>query len=216
MGEEVLARNMATGKLEYRKVVALTRPHQDHLLELKIEGEHAAIEATPSHPFWVKRAGHAATWIPAGKMHAGDQVLTEKGIWEKVTEDVPLNRLATVYNFEVQDDHDYFVGASGILVHNLGSCDFLVTPNGDVIPVPEGATGPNPVDNGKGIQFNGGSGGNGLDPSVNNVRVMDPNAQNPTGYVNYGKTLPNGSWQSVNPYTGQSLSRSDPWWHFPL
>lgn len=122
VGDEVLARNMATGKLEYKKVVALTRPHQDHLLELKIEGERAAIEATPSHPFWVKRGSSAAAWVTAGKMQSGDEVLTEKGKWEKVTEDISLNKLATVYNFEVQDNHDYFVGTEGLLVHNAGPC----------------------------------------------------------------------------------------------
>ncbi len=46
---------------------------------------------------------------------------------------------------------------------------------------------------------------NGLDDGVNKLAAMGPNAQNPTGYVNYGKTLPNGSWQTVNPYTGQSI-----------
>jgi hypothetical protein len=45
-----------------------------------------------------------------------------------------------------------------------------------------------------GIQYTGGSGGNGLDPSVNNMRIMDPTSQYPNGYVNYGKTLPNGIW----------------------
>ena len=125
---------MATGKLEYKKVIALTHPHQDHLLKLKIEGERVAIEATPSHPFWVRRTGKAAVWITAGRMHAGDLVLTEKGKWEQVTEDVPLNKLATVYNFEVQDDHDYFVGSTGVLVHNAGPCGPLdwsrTNPNG--------------------------------------------------------------------------------------
>jgi hypothetical protein len=28
----------------------------------------------------------------------------------------------TVYNFEVEDDHDYFVGKAGLLVHNDGPC----------------------------------------------------------------------------------------------
>ncbi len=116
--DEVLARNMDTGKLEYKKVIALTKPHQDKLLVLKIEGERTAIRTTPSHPFWVRHAGKAAAWIPAGKMQVGDQVLTDTGKWEKVTEDSPLTRLAVVYNFEVQDDHDYFVGLAGILVHN--------------------------------------------------------------------------------------------------
>ena len=78
---------MATGKLEYKKVIALTRPHKDRLLALKFEGEHAAIRATPAQPFWIERAGHAPAWITAGKIRIGDEVLTEKGQWEKVTGD---------------------------------------------------------------------------------------------------------------------------------
>ena len=115
---------METGKLEYKKVIALTKPHKDHLLELTIEGERSAIRTTPSHPFWIRRTDNAATWIPAGKMQRGDQVLTESGKWEKVTEDVSLDGVKTVYNFEVQDDHDYFVGSSGLLVHNAGPCNW--------------------------------------------------------------------------------------------
>jgi hypothetical protein len=93
--------------------------------------------------------------------------------------------------------------------------DFVVTSDGTVIPVPEGATGPFPTQN-SGFQYNGGAGGNGLADNVTDVRIMDPNAQNPGGYVNYGTLQSNGGWQSVNPYSGQSIPPSDPWWHIPL
>lgn len=91
---------------------------------------------------------------------------------------------------------------------------FIVHPSGEAVPVPEGATGPTPVRTGKGFQFTGGSGGHGLDPRVTDVRVMDPvttgKYQYPNGYVSYS----NRAGQAVNPYTGQTLSRSDPWWHW--
>ena len=97
--------------------------------------------------------------------------------------------------------------------------DFLVTPKGDVIPVPEGASGPTPVRSGKGFQFTGGSGGPGLDPRVTDVRVMDPTKAKgpspgyPGGYASYS----NGSGQTVDPATGRTPpSKSDPAWHIPL
>ena len=96
-----------------------------------------------------------------------------------------------------------------------GAPDFVVTPGGDVIPVPQGAVGPVRTTS-PGIQFNGGSGGNGLAANVTDVRIMEPNARNPTGYVNYGSQQSNGGWQSVNPYTGQSIPSSNPWWHIPI
>lgn len=51
---------------------------------------------------------------------------------------------------------------------------FIAHPNGEVVPVPSGATGPTVVESGKGFQFTDGSGGPGLDPRVTDVRVMDP------------------------------------------
>jgi len=96
-----------------------------------------------------------------------------------------------------------------------GAPDFIVTPNGEAIPVPGGAVGPTPTQS-PGFQFNGGTGGNGLAPNVTDVRIMEPNAQNPSGYVNYGSQQVNGGWQSVNPYTGQAISPTSPWWHIPI
>ena len=96
--------------------------------------------------------------------------------------------------------------------------DFVVTSKGDVIPVPLGATGPTPVRTGKGFQYTGGSGGQGLDPQVSEVRIMEPTLPRgpspgyPGGYASYG----NVHGQTVNPYTGRTISPSDPAWHIPL
>ena len=38
----------------------------------------------------------------------------------KVEEIIP-NSVYTVYNFEVEDNHNYFVGIDKVLVHNMGS-----------------------------------------------------------------------------------------------
>jgi len=95
------------------------------------------------------------------------------------------------------------------------STNFIVHPNGDVVPVPDGAVGPSPT-YGDGFQFTGGSGRNGLDPRTSDVRIMDPvttgKYQYPNGYVSYS----NSAGQAVNPYTGQTIARSDPWWHKPF
>jgi len=96
--------------------------------------------------------------------------------------------------------------------------NFIVSPGGTVFPVPEGATGPLPANNGLGFKYVGGNGGNGLAPNVAGVRFMDPTQPSgpspgyPTGYGSYS----NGATptpQTVNPYTGQTIPKSDPWWH---
>lgn len=91
--------------------------------------------------------------------------------------------------------------------------NFVVTPSGTAYPVPRGATGPAPANNGRGIQFQGGSGGNGLDPRVSGFRFMDPTTSGPYPYPNGYGSYNNASGQAVDPYTGQTISPSNPLWH---
>jgi RHS repeat-associated protein len=98
------------------------------------------------------------------------------------------------------------------------SPDFVVTPNGDVIPIPEGATGPvdvsNPAGKTTGFAYTGGNGGS--NGQVSNVRIMDPTPPRgnspgyPNGYVKYE----NKGLQGVDPITGRTLPNSQS--HFPL
>ncbi len=71
------------------------------------------------HPFRVRRsATDTAHWIDAGDLVAGEQIETQSGHWAAVQSVTPVKGLATVYNFTVEEDHDYFVGDEGLLVHN--------------------------------------------------------------------------------------------------
>ena len=96
------------------------------------------------------------------------------------------------------------------------SPSFLGQETGGAIPVPEGASGPGAVRSGNGFMFRDGAGGNGLAQEVNSVRVMNPTSRYPNGYVNYGKRMPDGSWQSVHPYTGKPIPKNSSWWHIPM
>jgi len=53
----------------------------------------------------------------------GDLLLTAGGEWRRVVAISPTPTEATVYNFQVEDNHDFFVGESGLLVHNAGACN---------------------------------------------------------------------------------------------
>jgi hypothetical protein len=94
----------------------------------------------------------------------------------------------------------------------------MVTPQGDVVAVPQGATGPMPLRTGKGVQYTDGSNGHGLDPRVSDVRIMDPTPPRgqspgyPGGYVSYS----NSRGQTVHPYTGRTIAPDDPFGHIPL
>ena len=119
VGEEVEARDSATGREEYEPVTSLVPGHPDRLVEVRVAGERQPLRASVGHPFWVERDdATAGTWIAAGQLRLGDRLLTMKGEWRAITAITPVTGEVTVYNFTVAKDHDYFVGETGFLVHN--------------------------------------------------------------------------------------------------
>ena len=90
----------------------------------------------------------------------------------------------------------------------------IANSNGEVVRIPDGSIGPIPVRSGNGFQFFDGSGGSPLDSRVAGIRVMDPVTSGkylyPHGYVSYFNEL----GQTVSPFTGRPIARSDPLWHW--
>ncbi len=79
----------------------------------------------------------------------------------------------------------------------------------DGSPIPDGAYGPVPMINGKGWQYRGGQGGDGLHESITGVRFNYPSPVHQNGYVMYFK----GSRGSVKPEFDPSwdtIYRADP------
>ena len=72
--------------------------------------------ATPTHPFWVVGRG----WVTVDHLRPGDALRQPDGTTVTIDAVRATGRTATVYNFEVQDAHDYYVRAGNhwILVHN--------------------------------------------------------------------------------------------------
>ncbi|MBI3649416.1 MAG: Hint domain-containing protein [Acidobacteria bacterium] len=217
-GDYVLAADAESGKPVRQRVAQVFRRESAVLLDIKVAGE--TIKTTPEHRFWVEGKG----WVAAGELGIGSRLVTKEGKIVCVKSIKRHDGLFKVYNLEVENAHTYFVGKSGVLVHNQygpNGPSFLGQANGPAIPIPQGATEiPIVTPGGKvtGFGYTGGNGGNGLSPRVSDVRVMDPTLPRgpspgyPNGYVNYMN--PNG--QAVNPYTGKTISKSDPMWHIPL
>ncbi len=88
---------------------------------------------------------------------------------------------------------------------------FVVTPKGEAIAIPKGATNPSSPQKGSGMSYQGGAGGNGMDSRVSGVRIMDANS-NQGIRVNYM----NKSGQTVDSSTGKTISNSDKRGHLPL
>ena len=78
------------------------------------DGEIEEIGTTEEHPIWVKAQG----WVFAGKLLPGDEIFTSNGGWLRVNTGTWLSDRQTVYIFEVNEFHTYFVGNYRAWVHN--------------------------------------------------------------------------------------------------
>ena len=113
-GMLVYAHNPDIGETELKEVVQTFVRETNELVHIKVNGEE--IITTPTHPFWVPQKG----WTDAIQLRAGDRLQLLNGeyvIIEQVQHEL-LESPVTVYNFEVEDFHTYYVGDTSVLVHN--------------------------------------------------------------------------------------------------
>ena len=118
VGDKVLSEDETTGEIAIKEVYATSVSETDEFYHIHVNGEE--IVATGTHPFYVYKFG----WTTARALRAGDVLVLSNG--ELVTvewiDHEILEEPIYVYNFEVEDFHTYFVGESGILVHNGKKC----------------------------------------------------------------------------------------------
>ncbi len=117
VGDLVLSRDDKTGAIDFRPVVQLFVTPEKEVFELRLadeSGVESSLSVTPGHPFWVKDLG----WVGAGNLASGIEVANSSGGWLRVTGATWHQRKTTVFNFEVQDFHTYFVGKAAAWVHN--------------------------------------------------------------------------------------------------
>ena len=116
VGDYVYAENPETGEKGLKRVEQTFINEINELIHVAVNGEE--IHTTPGHPFYVVSKG----WIGAEELEIGDQLVVYEGklvVVERVKYE-SLNKPVTVYNFEVEDFHTYYVGENSILVHNKG------------------------------------------------------------------------------------------------
>jgi hypothetical protein len=123
VGDLVLSYNEETGENEYKEVVQLFRYEKTELIHLKLK-DGQEIKATTEHPFYVANEGN---WFAAKDLRAGDilrYVNGETVIVEWIQHEILENKII-VYNFEVADNHTYYVAQDinvliqeFVLVHN--------------------------------------------------------------------------------------------------
>ncbi|KQO15415.1 hypothetical protein ASF12_28535 [Paenibacillus sp. Leaf72] len=98
--------------MAYKEVVGLFQKQADEIYYVHIGDE--IIEVTGEHPFWLDGKG----WTIVKDLKVGDLLVSSDGTKLAIDKIEKESREATVYNFEVEDFHSYFVSNLGIWVHN--------------------------------------------------------------------------------------------------
>jgi len=98
-------------------VVTGTFAHEpsSDLINVHLAGDSTPIGCTPNHPFWSE---DRQDFVQAGNLQRGEHVRTATSGVVAVTSVTPRPQHDRVYNLEVQGEHVYQVGGSGVLVHN--------------------------------------------------------------------------------------------------
>ena len=116
-GMKVYSYNEENEKVELNEVKTVFVNYVDYdMCKVYINGE--TIESTNKHPYYVKGKG----WTEARYLQKGDILVTSENKEVKINNIEIVkhegNELREVYNFEVNNNHNYFVGENKVLVHN--------------------------------------------------------------------------------------------------
>jgi hypothetical protein len=120
VGDRVLTQNIKNGRLGYQPVIVVF--HNPPSPTFRVTLGDDAIVTSPSHRFWVASRG----WVMARDLKVGDPIRT-LGDVAKVTAIEP-EKVQLVYNLDVADDADFFVGSVGALVHDNTLPDLRLAP----------------------------------------------------------------------------------------
>jgi hypothetical protein len=116
-GDLVLSRDPETGQTAWRPVVQTFATPDQALRQLELIADDGVgletLRVTADHPFWTPSG-----WTAAKDLTPGTPVLTSSSGWLRVGSGTWEPERETVYDFEVEQFHTYFVGTSGAWVHN--------------------------------------------------------------------------------------------------
>ncbi|MEV7969978.1 polymorphic toxin-type HINT domain-containing protein [Sphaerisporangium sp. NPDC088356] len=122
IGDQVLAADPATGRVEAKPVVSLIKGDgTKDLVRITIDGDRGAatdtITATDGHPFWLPKLGE---WLDAAQLQPGMWLQTSAGTYVQITAIKKWTAHERVYNLTIDDLHTYYVfaGHRAVLVHN--------------------------------------------------------------------------------------------------
>jgi len=113
VGDLVLSKSESNGEVAAKRVSQTFERVAPSTLAITFNNGEI-IETTAEHPLY--REGDGFT--PAGLLAIGNSIVTRAGPSLEITGIEKKSTPATVYNFSVEDFHTYFVGNTGLWVHN--------------------------------------------------------------------------------------------------
>ncbi|WXB19179.1 AHH domain-containing protein [Pendulispora albinea] len=116
----MLSWNEKTDVIECRPVNRTFVNTSNELADLDVstpDGISETVHTTLGHPFWIEGKG----WTQTHDLVAGDRARSANGSLIVVRGWRDKEGRSTVYNFEVDENHSYFVGPLKLLVHNTSS-----------------------------------------------------------------------------------------------
>src|SRR5262249_21978436 len=131
-GDPVLTQSTWTGALAYQPILAVHHNPPNATFRVVL-GEETVVSSA-FHRFWKAGTG----WVMARDLKEGDPIRTLDGP-VTVTRIEP-GRVVPVYNLDVAEDADFFVGQRGVLVHDNTLPDLGKPPFDAVNPPAEPAT----------------------------------------------------------------------------
>jgi hypothetical protein len=127
IGDAVLTQSTRTGALAYKPIVTVHHNPPSKTFRVRLGGE--TIVSSEFHRFW--KAGQG--WVMARDIKEGDLIRTLDG--PSTVTSIERGDVVLVYNLDVADDNDFFVGSVGALVHDNTLPDLRETPFDAVGPL---------------------------------------------------------------------------------
>lgn len=113
MGDSLLSWNEKTKEQSYRKVSNTFQRTTNMIYTIRYQ-DGTVFETTWNHPFYIEGKG----FIQVKNLEVGDYSYKKDGQLLKISFISKTEQEKVVYNFEVAENHTYYVGEAGILVHN--------------------------------------------------------------------------------------------------
>jgi hypothetical protein len=142
IGDLVLSGDESTGSTDWKQVENVLGHTHNSFVRLYVQetnGSTEQIVTTLEHPFWIEGLG----WTPAGKITDSARIRTTNG-WLSVSSVKHITGKIRTVDLSVAGLHTFYVGQSGVWVHNAkGPCDLFERPYSNLPDSPSVGPGKN-------------------------------------------------------------------------